>query len=67
MLTWQKYITPFAIDRVDMRSNNKNGDAILIHKKGSKVVGIHCNPLQPDILLTCGNDHYVSSSRLFIY
>ncbi|XP_058747861.1 protein DAMAGED DNA-BINDING 2-like [Vicia villosa] len=43
---------------VDMRSNNKNGDAILIHKKGSKVVGIHCNPLQPDILLTCGNDHY---------
>jgi len=44
-----------------------NSDAILIHKKGTKVVGIHCNPIQPDILLTCGNDHYVSFSFLFIY
>lgn len=43
---------------VDMRSNHRNGDAVLIHKKGSKVTGIHCNPMQPDILLTCGNDHY---------
>ncbi|XP_004490593.1 protein DAMAGED DNA-BINDING 2 [Cicer arietinum] len=43
---------------VDMRSNHRNSDAVLIHKKGSKVTGIHCNPLQPDILLTCGNDHY---------
>ncbi|KAG4954969.1 hypothetical protein JHK87_040563 [Glycine soja] len=42
---------------VDMRSNNRSGDAILIHKKG-KVVGIHCNPIQPDIFLTCGNDHF---------
>ncbi|KAK2376409.1 DNA damage-binding protein 2 [Trifolium repens] len=43
---------------VDMRSNHRSGDAVLIHKKGSKVTGIHCNPIQPDILLTCGNDHY---------
>ncbi|XP_057442272.1 protein DAMAGED DNA-BINDING 2 [Lotus japonicus] len=43
---------------VDMRSNNKTGNAILIHKKNTKVVGIHCNPIEPDILLTCGNDHY---------
>ncbi|GLT73345.1 hypothetical protein SLA2020_452120 [Shorea laevis] len=43
---------------VDSRSNNKTGDAILIHKKGSKVVGLHCNPVQPDLLLSCGNDHF---------
>ena len=45
---------------VDMRSNNKVGEATLIHKKGSKVVGLHCNPVKPDLLLTCGNDHFVS-------
>ncbi|KAG0465236.1 hypothetical protein HPP92_019400 [Vanilla planifolia] len=33
-------------------------DAILIHKKGSKVVGLNCNPSQPDLLLSCGNDHF---------
>ncbi|PON60433.1 Guanine nucleotide-binding protein, beta subunit [Trema orientale] len=43
---------------MDIRSNNKTGEAILIHKRGSKVVGLHCNPLQPDLLLSCGNDHY---------
>ncbi|CAL0315635.1 unnamed protein product [Lupinus luteus] len=43
---------------VDTRSNHKSGDAVLIHKKGSKVVGLHCNPIQPDLLLSCGNDHY---------
>ncbi|KAM7522075.1 hypothetical protein LguiA_011977 [Lonicera macranthoides] len=43
---------------VDMRSNSKVGEAVLIHKKGSKVVGLHCNPLQPDLLLSCGNDHF---------
>ncbi|TKY56462.1 DAMAGED DNA-BINDING 2 [Spatholobus suberectus] len=43
---------------LDIRSNHRTGDAILIHKKGKKVVGIHCNPIQPDILLTCGNDHF---------
>lgn len=46
--------------RVDMRSNNKTGQSILIHKKGSKVVGLHCNPVQPELLLSCGNDHFVS-------
>ncbi|KAL5748072.1 hypothetical protein ACOSQ2_025369 [Xanthoceras sorbifolium] len=43
---------------VDMRSNSKSGEAILIHKKGSKVVGLHCNPIQPELLLSCGNDHF---------
>lgn len=43
---------------IDGRSRNSVGNPILIHKKGSKVVGLHCNPLQPDILLSCGNDHF---------
>lgn len=43
---------------IDMRSNNVTGKPILIHKKGSKVVGLHCNPIQPDLLLSCGNDHF---------
>lgn len=44
--------------RVDTRSNSETGKPILIHKKGSKVVGLHCNPVQPDLLLSCGNDHF---------
>lgn len=43
---------------VDVRSNNKSGEPVLIHKKGTKVVGLHCNPVQPDLLLSCGNDHF---------
>ncbi|KAL6577124.1 DNA damage-binding protein 2 [Orobanche minor] len=43
---------------VDMRSNNVTGNPIFIHKKGSKVTGLHCHPLQPDLLLSCGNDHF---------
>ncbi|XWS52997.1 hypothetical protein CRYUN_Cryun11dG0120100 [Craigia yunnanensis] len=43
---------------VDTRSNSQTGKAILIHKKGSKVVSLHCNPVQPDLLLSCGNDHF---------
>lgn len=43
--------------RVDARSHCKDGDHILIHKKGSKVTGLQCNPAQPDLLLSCGNDH----------
>ncbi|KAJ0020433.1 hypothetical protein Pint_32559 [Pistacia integerrima] len=43
---------------VDIRTNSKSGEAILIHKKGSKVVGLHCNPIQPELLLSCGNDHF---------
>ncbi|KAL3850595.1 hypothetical protein ACJIZ3_012477 [Penstemon smallii] len=42
----------------DARSNNVIGKPILIHKKGSKVTGLHCHPLQPDLLLSCGNDHF---------
>ncbi|KAM7255868.1 hypothetical protein ACFE04_011609 [Oxalis oulophora] len=43
---------------MDMRSNSQIGKGILIHKKGSKVVGLHCNPVQPELLLSCGNDHF---------
>ncbi|WCJ29209.1 damaged DNA binding 2 [Euphorbia peplus] len=43
---------------VDTRSNSKTGEAVLIHKKGSKVVGLHCNPVHPELLLSCGNDHF---------
>ncbi|XP_060203211.1 protein DAMAGED DNA-BINDING 2 isoform X1 [Lycium barbarum] len=42
----------------DIRSNNIMSKPILIHKKGTKVVGLNCNPLQPDLLLSCGNDHF---------
>lgn len=51
--------------RVDMRSNNVTGKPILVHKKGSKVTGLHCHPLQPDILLSCGNDHFVRFYVIF--
>ncbi|KAG6401387.1 hypothetical protein SASPL_138243 [Salvia splendens] len=43
---------------IDARSNNVTGKPILIHKKKSKVTGLHCHPLQPDLLLSCGNDHF---------
>lgn len=43
---------------VDVRSNEKTEKAVLIHKKGTKVVGLHCNPIQPELLLSCGNDHF---------
>ncbi|KAL8525754.1 hypothetical protein ACS0TY_015116 [Phlomoides rotata] len=43
---------------MDVRSNNVIGNPVLIHKKGSKVTGLHCHPLQPDLLLSCGNDHF---------
>ncbi|KAL8144042.1 hypothetical protein V2J09_017074 [Rumex salicifolius] len=43
---------------LDTRTKNKTGEALLIHKKGTKIVGLHCNPLQPDLFLSCGNDHY---------
>ncbi|KAJ8568760.1 hypothetical protein K7X08_030982 [Anisodus acutangulus] len=42
----------------DIRSNNIMSKPTLIHKKGTKVVGLNCNPLQPDLLLSCGNDHF---------
>lgn len=42
----------------DSRSNSQVGETVLIHKKGSKVTGLHFNPVQPDLLLSCGNDHF---------
>lgn len=53
--------------RIDHRSNNVTGEPILIHKKGSKVVGLDCNPVHPELLLSCGNDHFVSLYLLSIY
>lgn len=44
--------------QIDIRSNKKTEEPILIHKKGSKVVGLHFNPLNPDLLISCGNDHF---------
>ncbi|KFK27398.1 hypothetical protein AALP_AA8G377800 [Arabis alpina] len=41
---------------IDHRSNNRTGEPILIHKQ--KVVGLDCNPVQPELLLSCGNDHF---------
>ncbi|KAH6814522.1 damaged DNA binding 2 [Perilla frutescens var. frutescens] len=43
---------------MDVRSNDVTGKPILIHKKGSKVTGLHCHPLQPDLFMSCGNDHF---------
>ncbi|KAF6157151.1 hypothetical protein GIB67_041612 [Kingdonia uniflora] len=43
---------------VDMRSNSQTGEVGLIHKKGTKVVRLQCNPLQPNLHLICGNDHF---------
>ncbi|KAL2898713.1 Protein DAMAGED DNA-BINDING 2 [Bienertia sinuspersici] len=43
---------------LDTRTKGKVGEAVLIHKKGTKVVGLHCNPFQPELLLSCGNDHF---------
>lgn len=43
---------------LDGRSNTRVGQPILIHKKGTKVTGLHCNPVQPDLLLSSGNDRF---------
>ncbi|KAL1193126.1 Protein DAMAGED DNA-BINDING 2 [Cardamine amara subsp. amara] len=43
---------------IDHRTNDNMGEPILIHKQGSKVVGLDCNPVQPELLLSCGNDHF---------
>ncbi|XP_042015040.1 protein DAMAGED DNA-BINDING 2-like isoform X2 [Salvia splendens] len=50
---------------IDARSNNVTGKPILIHKKKSKVTGLHCHPLQPDLLLSCGNDHFDNRIRVW--
>ncbi|KAK8925666.1 Protein DAMAGED DNA-BINDING 2 [Platanthera zijinensis] len=42
----------------DIRERVKIGEPILIHRKGSKVVGLHFNPVHPDLLLSSGNDHF---------
>lgn len=51
------FFNPCSLDR---RSKTRIGHPTLIHKKGSKVTSLHCNPAQPEVLLSGGNDHYVS-------
>ncbi|XP_062232771.1 DNA damage-binding protein 2-like [Phragmites australis] len=46
------------IRTLDRRSKTRIGHLILIRKKGSKVTCLHCNPAQPEVLLSRGNDHY---------
>ncbi|KAF3333661.1 protein DAMAGED DNA-BINDING 2 [Carex littledalei] len=43
---------------VDKCSNKMVEKPIRIHKKGSKITGLHFNPARPDLLLSCGNDHF---------
>lgn len=43
---------------VDVRTNNVIEKPTLIHKKGTKVTGLHCHLHEPDLLLSCGNDHF---------
>ncbi|MCO5570673.1 hypothetical protein L7F22_024400 [Adiantum nelumboides] len=45
------------LHQVDIRTNSRIGKPLLIHKKGSKVVGLHCNPVDPDLFISSGNDH----------
>lgn len=54
------YVLHLSTCRLDRRLKARIGDPILIHKKGSKVTSLHCNPAQPEVLLSSGNDHYVS-------
>lgn len=43
---------------LDRRSKTRMGHPVLVHKKGSKVTSLHCNPARPEVLLSSGNDHY---------
>lgn len=43
--------------QVDTRANKEVGKPTAVHKKGTKVVGLHCHPIDPDVFITCGNDH----------
>ena len=56
----------FYTTRIDVNENRQIGKPLLIHKKGSKVVGLHCNPVDSDVFISCGNDHMVSYLVLFI-
>ncbi|CAH8390740.1 unnamed protein product [Eruca vesicaria subsp. sativa] len=55
------------LHKIDHRSNNVTGEPILIHKKGSKVVGLDCNPVHPEFLLSCGNNHFQESGICINY
>ncbi|XP_002979996.2 DNA damage-binding protein 2 [Selaginella moellendorffii] len=43
--------------RLDLRTKKTHDKPLLIHKKGTKVVGLHTNPIDQDIFITSGNDH----------
>jgi DNA damage-binding protein 2 len=43
--------------QMDIRANKQVGKPTPVHKKGTKVVGVDCHPVDADLFLTCGNDH----------
>ncbi|PHT72498.1 hypothetical protein T459_23283 [Capsicum annuum] len=49
----------------DIWSNKVMSKPNLIHEKGTKVVGLNCNPLQPDLLLSFGNDNFVYNNECY--
>lgn len=48
---------------IDIFSNKKIRESIIIHKMGSNVVGTNFNQLNEYLLVSCGNDHFGSSLR----
>lgn len=59
LIKWWVLIKFHSYDRLDTRANKEIGKPTAVHKKGTKVVGLHCHPVEPDLFLTCGNDHMV--------
>lgn len=59
-IPWHSIVSYYYSCSLDRRSKTRIGHPILIHKKGSKVTSLHCNPARPEVLLSSGNDHYVS-------
>lgn len=45
------------LHRVDMRAKKSLPGIEFIHKKGTKVTTLHCNPMAPDLLISGGNDY----------
>jgi hypothetical protein len=50
------------INRLDVRTGKGVEKPCMIHKKGTKIVSLHCNPVDPDVFITAGNDHMVICS-----
>ncbi|KAL2905195.1 Protein DAMAGED DNA-BINDING 2, partial [Bienertia sinuspersici] len=39
--------------QVGTRAKDKVEEAVLVHRMGTKVVWLHCNPVQPKLFLSC--------------